>query len=249
MSKQRSDTHRKASEQFVQLWGEMASAWGINKTMAQIHALLYAERDPLNTDMIMKALGVSRGNVNMNLRNLMQWQLIEKVAIEGNRKDYYTAEKDVWNIVAILIEERQQREIAPIHQSLEECLKMFEQESTSGDEKQGEGQGQVQQGQGQAQDQAQREDQKREEQEFQERIENFLEFLIMFDRFTKAMIPYINKKNLGFLKKLVKIAEAHQNLKEAVTGAVTGAVGAGFSSSGQDASASTRNQTKNPPTP
>ena len=249
MSKQRSDTHRKASEQFVQLWGEMASAWGINKTMAQIHALLYAERDPLNTDMIMKALGVSRGNVNMNLRNLMQWQLIEKVAIEGNRKDYYTAEKDVWNIVAILIEERQQREIAPIHQSLEECLKMFEQESTSGDEKQGEGQGQVQQGQGQAQDQAQREDQKREEQEFQERIENFLEFLIMFDRFTKAMIPYINKKNLGFLKKLVKIAEAHQNLKEAVTGAVAGAVGAGTSSSGQDESASTRNQTKHPPTP
>ena len=262
MSKQRSDTHRKASEQFVQLWGEMASAWGINKTMAQIHALLYAERDPLNTDMIMKALGVSRGNVNMNLRNLMQWQLIEKVAIEGNRKDYYTAEKDVWNIVAILIEERQQREIAPIHQSLEECLKMFEQESTSGDETQGQmqqgqgklqgqaqGTGQVQQGQGQAQDQAQREDQKREEQEFQERIENFLEFLIMFDRFTKAMIPYINKKNLGFLKKLVKIAEAHQNLKEAVTGAVAGAVGAGTSSSGQDESASTRNQTKHPPTP
>ncbi len=71
----------------------------------------------------------------------------------------------------------------------------------------------------------------------------------MFDRFTKAMIPYINKKNLGFLKKLVKIAEAHQNLKEVVTGAVAGAVGAGASSSSQDASASTRNQTKNPPTP
>jgi len=149
MSKQRSETHRKASEQFVQLWGEMASAWGINKTMAQIHALLYAERDPLNTDMIMKVLGVSRGNVNMNLRNLMQWQLIEKVAIEGNRKDYYTAEKDVWNIVAILIEERQQREIAPIHQSLEECLKMFEQESASGGGQQGQGQqGQGQKGKG-----------------------------------------------------------------------------------------------------
>jgi DNA-binding transcriptional regulator GbsR (MarR family) len=214
MSKQRTETYQKASDQFVRLWGEMASAWGINKTMAQIHALLYAERDPLNTDMIMKALGVSRGNVNMNLRSLMQWQLIEKVSIEGNRKDFYTAEKDVWNIVAVLIEERQQREIAPIHKSLEECLEMFEREGGIGDDEQ------------------KNEEQKLEEQEFKERIENFLEFLIMFDRFTKAMIPYINRKNLGFLKKLVKIAEAHQNLKEAVSGVVGGgkSVGGGSNS-------------------
>lgn len=189
MNEQRTETYQRASGEFVQLWGEMASAWGINKTMAQIHALLYAEREPLDTDTIMDTLDISRGNANMNLRNLMQWQLIEKVQIEGNRKDFYTAEKDVWNIVASLIEERQQREIAPIQSRLQACLEMFEQDGIVNEE----------------------------EQEFKERIENFLEFLVMFDRFTNAMIPYINRKNLGFLKKLVKIAEAHQTLKEAVT--------------------------------
>lgn len=185
MSSQRSDRFEQASEQFVRLWGEMASAWGINKTMAQIHALLYAESEPLDTDTIMERLDISRGNANMNLRNLVQWQLISKVQFKGRRKDYYTAEKDVWNIVAVLIQERQQREIAPIQQNLVECLELFE----TGDEL------------------------TLEEAEFKQRIENFIEFLEMFDRFTKAMLPYINKKNLKFLKKLVKLAEAHQSLK------------------------------------
>ncbi len=185
MSEKRSKRYEQASEQFVLLWGEMASAWGINKTMAQIHALLYAENEPLDTDTIMEQLRISRGNANMNLRNLVQWQLVNKVHFKGKRKDYYTAEKDVWNIVAVLIDERQQREIAPIQQNLVECLDLFE----NGEEL------------------------TKEEAEFKERIENFIEFLEMFDRFTKAMLPYINKKNLKFLKKLVKLAEAHQSLK------------------------------------
>ena len=185
MTEQRSKRYEQASEQFVLLWGEMASAWGINKTMAQIHALLYAENEPLDTDTIMEQLSISRGNANMNLRNLVQWQLISKVHFTGKRKDFYTAEKDVWNIVSVLINERQQREIAPIQQNLVECLELF---------KNGE-------------------DLTKDEAEFKERIENFIEFLEMFDRFTKAMLPYINKKNLKFLKKLVKLAEAHQSLK------------------------------------
>ncbi|REL24758.1 hypothetical protein DYD21_16465 [Rhodohalobacter sp. SW132] len=185
MPEERSERYKKASEQFVLLWGEMASAWGINKTMAQIHALLYAESEPLDTDTIMERLHISRGNANMNLRNLKQWQLINKVHFKGKRKDFYTAEKDVWNIVAILIHERQQREIAPIQQNLIECLELFETGS----------------------------DLTEDEADFKERIENFVEFLEMFDRFTKAMLPYINKKNLKFLKKLVKLAEAHQSLK------------------------------------
>lgn len=185
MTAQRSEKYRKASEQFVLLWGEMASAWGINKTMAQLHALLYAESEPLDTDAIMERLSISRGNANMNLRNLMQWQLVNKVHFKGQRKDFYTAEKDVWTIVAILINERQQREIAPIHQNLVECLEPFNDE----------------------------EDLSEIEKEFKERIENFVEFIEMFDRFTKALLPYINKKNLKFLKQLVKLAEAHQSLK------------------------------------
>lgn len=181
----KTDHHQEAVDQFVLLWGEMASAWGINKTMAQIHALLYAENDPLDTDTIMSQLHISRGNANMNLRNLLQWQLIQKVHFKGQRKDFYTAEKDVWNIVAILVRERHQREIDPIKQNLVDTLKLFDEHA----------------------------DHPQEEIEFKQRIEEFIEFLEMFERFTKALLPYINRKNLTFLKHLVKIAEAHQSLK------------------------------------
>lgn len=186
MADHHSQLHEEALEQFVLLWGEMASAWGINKTMAQIHALLYAEADPLDTDAIMNQLDISRGNANMNLRNLLQWQLIHKVHFKGSRKDYYTAEKEVWSIVSTIIRERQQREVAPIHQNLEECLQLFEQKETL----------------------------TKEEDDFRERIENFTEFLAMFDRFTEALLPYINKRNLKFLKHLVKLAE----MKHSMTG-------------------------------
>lgn len=184
MSK-RSEKYEQALEQFVLLWGEMASAWGINKTMAQIHALLYAESEPLDTDAIMEQLDISRGNANMNLRSLMNWHLIHKVHFKGKRKDYYTAEKDVWTIVATIVRERQQREVAPIRQNLEECLAVFEAGGTETDE----------------------------EKEFKERIENFVRFLEMFDRFTAALLPYINQENLKFLKQLVKLAELKQSLK------------------------------------
>mgnify|MGYP001236384941 CR=1 FL=1 len=190
MSQERSDNYEKALEQFVLLWGEMASAWGINKTMAQIHALLYAESDPLDTDAIMQRLDISRGNANMNLRSLIQWQLVHKVHFKGNRKDFFTAEKDVWNIVATIVRERQQREIAPIQQNLEECLNVFEAGNIE----------------------------TAEEKEFRERIENFVQFLEMFERFTAALLPYINKKNLEFLKHLVKLAEMKESIKESITG-------------------------------
>lgn len=186
MSEKRSQTHKEALEQFVLLWGEMASAWGINKTMAQIHALLYAEADPLDTDAIMEQLDISRGNANMNLRSLLQWQLIHKVHFKGNRKDYYTAEKEVWSIVATIIRERQQREVAPIRKNLNECLQLFEEKEELSDE----------------------------EVAFRKRIENFTEFLEMFERFTEALLPYINKRNLKFLKQLVKLAE----MKHSITG-------------------------------
>jgi DNA-binding transcriptional regulator GbsR (MarR family) len=180
------DPYRDSIDEFVLLWGEMATSWGINKTMAQIHALLYAETRPLDTDSIMEKLDISRGNANMNLRNLLQWKLIHKVHFKGQRKDYYTAEKDVWNIVATLISERQQREIAPILENLKDLYNRFDEESLGTEEAQ----------------------------EFKKRIENFIEFLEMFERFTAALLPYINKKNLKFLKQLVKMAEAHK----AITG-------------------------------
>ncbi len=189
MNSDRSQTHEEALEQFILLWGEMASAWGINKTMAQIHALLYAESDPLDTDAIMDQLDISRGNANMNLRNLLQWQLIHKVHFKGKRKDYYTAEKDVWNIVSTIIRERQQREVAPIRENLNDTLGLL----------------------------GHKEELTEEEAAFQERIKNFTEFLEMFERFTGALLPYINKKNLKFLKHMVKLAE----MKHSITGSNT----------------------------
>ncbi|MEX1062645.1 MAG: hypothetical protein WEC12_03505 [Balneolaceae bacterium] len=186
MSDSKPDSYRQAVEQFVLLWGEMATAWGINKTMAQIHALLYAESGPLDTDSIMSELGISRGNANMNLRNLVQWQLIHKVHYKGERKDYYTAEKDVLSMVSTLIRERQQREIAPIRENLEQLCNLPD----DGDSESAEAR------------------------EFRKKIKNFTEFLEMFERFTDALLPYINKKNLKFLKQIVKIAEARQSLKK-----------------------------------
>lgn len=185
MPDSRPETYEQALDQFVMLWGDMASAWGINKTMSQIHALLYAESHPLDTDAIMSKLQISRGNANMNLRRLSDWELIHKVSYPGNRKDYYTAETDVWKIVSTIIRERQQREIAPIRKNLAECVKTLESGGLEDEESR----------------------------EFKIRIENYMEFLEMFERFTDALLPYINKKNLGFLKQLVKLVEVKESIK------------------------------------
>ena len=180
-----SPAYNKALDQFVQLWGDMASAWGINKTMSQIHALLYAESNPLDTDTIMDKLDISRGNANMNLRRLLDWELIHKVQFKGDRKDYYSAETDVWKIVSTIIRERQQREIAPIRAELQECIKTLEAGGLNDEESK----------------------------EFKQRIENYNDFLEMFERFTDALLPYINKKNLGFLKQLIKLVEVKESIK------------------------------------
>ncbi|MDC0591591.1 hypothetical protein OBA44_04910 [Bacteroidota bacterium] len=179
-----------ARDEFVQLWGDMASSWGINKTMSQIHALLYAESDALHTDEIMSILSISRGNANMNVRRLLDWELIHKVQFEGDRKDYFSAETDVWKIVNTIIRERQQREIAPIRARLEECVSLLEGDTTQSD----------------GLDPA--------SQEFKERIQNYNDFLVMFERFTDALLPFITKKNLTLLKQLVRFVEAKERLSE-----------------------------------
>lgn len=186
---QKPTSYQEALDQFILLWGEMASAWGINKTMAQIHALLYAQEDALDTDSIMQQLNISRGNANMNLHNLLQWQLIHKVHFKGERKDFYTADKDVWSIVSTIARERQQREVEPIRKNLELTLKRFEANDRLTEK----------------------------EEIFKERIENFVRFLEMFDRFTSALLPYINKKNLKFLKQLVKLAEMKEDIKDRIS--------------------------------
>ncbi|MCU0390263.1 MAG: MarR family transcriptional regulator [Thermoflexibacter sp.] len=103
-----------AKEKFVQTWGGLGAQWGINKTMAQLHALLFISAESLSTEDIMETLQISRGNVNMNVRELIDWGLVQRVNKTGNRKDYYLAEKDVWKIAKLIVRERKKRELEPI---------------------------------------------------------------------------------------------------------------------------------------
>ena len=111
-----------ARDEFVTQWGAMGSAWGINRTMAQIHALLLVSNRPLSTDEIMEDLRISRGNANMNLRDLAGWGLIRSVIRKGERKEYFEAEKDVWKMFCTIVRERKRREIRPAINVLKDCI-------------------------------------------------------------------------------------------------------------------------------
>ncbi|MFT3979819.1 MAG: MarR family transcriptional regulator [Ferruginibacter sp.] len=103
-----------AKQQFISSWGAFGTQWGINRTMAQIHALLLVSTNPLTQDEIMEQLSISRGNVNMNIRDLIGWGLVERVIISGERKEYFTAEKDIWKVATQIIKERKKRELDPM---------------------------------------------------------------------------------------------------------------------------------------
>ena len=108
-----------AKQQFISSWGAFGTHWGINRTMAQIHALLLISPDPLTQDDIMEELNISRGNTNMNIRELINWGLVERVLLSGERKEYFTAEKDIWKVVKQIVKERKKRELEPMLQLLD----------------------------------------------------------------------------------------------------------------------------------
>ncbi len=103
-----------AKAQFIQTWGKLGSEWGINRTMAQVHAILLISPKPLCTEDIMEELNISRGNTNMNVRDLMNWELAYKKLIPGDRKEYFEAEKDIWEVARKIIKERKKREVEPV---------------------------------------------------------------------------------------------------------------------------------------
>ncbi|HEX6915112.1 MAG TPA: MarR family transcriptional regulator [Chitinophagaceae bacterium] len=103
-----------AKQEFIQSWGILGSQWGINRTMAQVHALLMISGKPLSTDQIMDELSISRGNANMNIRELMNWELVEKVIVAGDRKEYFNAEKDVWKVATRIMYQRKKKELDPM---------------------------------------------------------------------------------------------------------------------------------------
>jgi len=116
---------------FIRRWGEMAQSWGISRTMAEIHALLFVATEPLCTDDVMEHLAVSRGSASTNLRQLINWGLIHRVHRRTDRKEYYEAEKDVWVMFETITRERRRREVEPIVETLQRCLGIIEADGKS----------------------------------------------------------------------------------------------------------------------
>ncbi len=106
--------YKEAKQKFIESWGVLGTQWGISKTLAQIHALLLISPDQISTDDVMEELTISRGNANMSLRTLLDWQLIYKKSIAGDRKEYFVAEKDIWKWSHRIARVRKQKEISPM---------------------------------------------------------------------------------------------------------------------------------------
>jgi DNA-binding transcriptional regulator GbsR (MarR family) len=109
-----------AKQQFIASWGAFGTHWGINRTMAQVHALLLISPDPITQDDIMEQLNISRGNVNMNTRELIDWGLVDRIIVPGERKEYFTAEKDIWKVAKQITKERKKRELDPMIKLLDQ---------------------------------------------------------------------------------------------------------------------------------
>ncbi len=112
--------YQEAKEKFISTWGSLGSLWGINKAMAQIQALLFISTKPLSMEDIMKDLKISRGNTSMNLRQLIDWGIVTKTLVAGERKEFFTTEKDVQELTRIIAKERSRREIQPVIKVLKE---------------------------------------------------------------------------------------------------------------------------------
>jgi DNA-binding transcriptional regulator GbsR (MarR family) len=114
-----------AKKNFVEAWGTLGTNWGINRTMAQIHALLLVSEESLSTDEIMELLDISRGNTNMNMRALIDWGLAERKIKLGERMEFFVGEKDIWKVAVKIIRERRKREIDPLRNTIRD-LRMID---------------------------------------------------------------------------------------------------------------------------
>jgi DNA-binding transcriptional regulator GbsR (MarR family) len=110
------------TERFVLHWGEMGSRWGVNRTMSQIHALLFVTGRPMNADELCEQLGVARSNVSTSLRELQGWSLVRIVHLLGDRRDHFETSGDVWDLLRTIVRGRKQREFDPTIVALRDCL-------------------------------------------------------------------------------------------------------------------------------
>src|SRR3989440_12342493 len=111
-----------AQEKFILHWGEMGTRWGINRTVAQIHALLYLSPHPIHAEEIAATLSVARSNVSTSLKELQGWGIVKRVHVLGDQRDHFESMKDVWEMFRVVLDERKRREIDPTLAVLRECI-------------------------------------------------------------------------------------------------------------------------------
>jgi DNA-binding transcriptional regulator GbsR (MarR family) len=116
--------NQEAKQEFINLWGALGSQWGINRSMAQIHALLLLTPGTLTTEDIMDQLQLSRGNANMNIRELINWNLVYKNFVPGERKEFFKAEHDIWTVATRIMNERKKRELVPAKKMAQDIRKI-----------------------------------------------------------------------------------------------------------------------------
>ncbi len=109
-------------QKFILHWGEMGTRWGINRTVAQIHALLFLSQKPLHAEEIQQALGVARSNVSNSLKELQAWGIVKRVHVMGDARDHFESMKDPWEMFRLVLDERKKREIDPTRHVLRDCL-------------------------------------------------------------------------------------------------------------------------------
>ena len=118
----------KTEEEFILQWGDMGNHWGVNRSVAQIHALLYLNEYPLNAEQISQTLGIARSNVSNSIKELMNWQLIERTPVAGDRRDHFIAVADVMTMFRMIVRGRLEREIKPAIVTLDKCANALDED-------------------------------------------------------------------------------------------------------------------------
>ena len=123
------ETFEESKNKFIQSWGQLGESWGITRTLAQIHALLLISDKPLTAEEIMESLGISRGNVSMSLKELLNWGIVFKESRPNDRKEYYRSEGDIWKLAVQVAKERRKRELDPVIKMLKEVKEIPNEEN------------------------------------------------------------------------------------------------------------------------
>src|SRR4249920_2959700 len=118
-------------QKFILHWGEMGTRWGINRTVAQIHALLFISLQPLNAEEIVQLLGVARSNASTSLKELQGWGIVKMVHVLGDKRDHFESMKDVWEMFRVVMDERKKREFDPTMAMLKQCLEEAEKDKAT----------------------------------------------------------------------------------------------------------------------